>query len=117
MVSVYLCIYTLCILSILSISPLSIYTTYFSISPLSLLVAFDIYDIDKDGYISNGELFLTLKIMSGDHLDDVSLQQIVDKTIRDADEDGDGRISFEEFKRLFLTKNSDVLNDWNLSDL
>lgn len=55
--------------------------------------------------------------MSGDHLDDVSLQQIVDKTIRDADEDGDGRISFEEFKRLFLTKNSNVLNDWNLSDL
>ena len=38
------------------------------------LVAFNIYDIDRDGYISNGELFLALKIMSGDHLEDVQLQ-------------------------------------------
>ena len=80
-------------------------------------VAFDIYDIDRDGYISNGELFLTLKIMSGNQLEDVHLQQIVDKTIRDADRDGDGRISFDEFKRLVLTRNSNVLDKWNLSDL
>ena len=81
------------------------------------VVAFDIYDIDKDGFISNGELFLTLKIMSGDHLEDAHLQQIVDKTIRDADEDGDGRISFDEFKKLIETKNSAVLDKWNLADL
>lgn len=55
--------------------------------------------------------------MSGDHLEDVHLQQIVDKTIRDADEDGDGRISFEEFKKLVMIKNSNVLDKWNLSDL
>lgn len=41
---------------------------------ICLVVAFDIYDIDKDGYISNGELFLSLKIMSGDHLPDDHLQ-------------------------------------------
>ena len=55
--------------------------------------------------------------MSGDHLEDTHLQQIVDKTIRDADEDGDGRISFDEFKKLVETKNSAVLDKWNLSDL
>lgn len=61
------------------------------------LVAFRIYDMDKDGYISNGELFQVLKMMVGNNLKDTQLQQIVDKTIINADKDGDGRISFEEF--------------------
>uniref|UniRef100_A0A3Q2V199 Protein phosphatase 3 regulatory subunit B, alpha n=1 Tax=Haplochromis burtoni TaxID=8153 RepID=A0A3Q2V199_HAPBU len=60
-------------------------------------VAFRIYDMDKDGYISNGELFQVLKTMVGSNLKDTQLQQIVDKTIIGADKDGDGRISFEEF--------------------
>jgi serine/threonine-protein phosphatase 2B regulatory subunit len=94
------------------------HTLYLSLSHSFFpLVAFDIYDIDKDGYISNGELFLTLKIMCGDHLEDIHLQQVVDKTIRDADEDGDGRISFEEFKKLVETRNSHVLDKWTLTDL
>ncbi|VDM16961.1 unnamed protein product [Hydatigera taeniaeformis] len=61
--------------------------------------AFKIYDVDKDGYISNGELFqvIVLKMMVGNNLKDAQLQQIVDKTIMFADQDGDGRISFEEF--------------------
>ncbi len=60
-------------------------------------VAFKIYDIDKDGYISNGELFQVLKMMVGNNLKDTQLQQIVDKTIMFADKDEDGKISFEEF--------------------
>lgn len=67
----------------------------FLFSPLP--VAFRIYDMDKDGYISNGELFQVLKMMVGNNLKDTQLQQIVDKTIINADKDGDGRISFEEF--------------------
>lgn len=62
-----------------------------------LTVAFKIYDMDKDGYISNGELFQVLKMMVGNNLRDTQLQQIVDKTIIHADTDGDGKISFEEF--------------------
>ncbi|XP_075250695.1 calcineurin subunit B type 1-like [Convolutriloba macropyga] len=62
-----------------------------------LRFAFKIYDIDKDGFISNGELFQVLKIMVGSNLNDVQLQQIVDKTIFFADTDGDGKINFEEF--------------------
>ena len=53
--------------------------------------------MDKDGYISNGELFQVLKMMVGINLKDAQLQQIVDKTIILADVDGDGKISFEEF--------------------
>jgi len=65
-----------------------------------LRFAFKVYDIDRDGYISNGELFLVLKMMVGTNLKDAQLQQIVDKTIMEADEDGDGKISFDEFERM-----------------
>jgi Ca2+-binding EF-hand superfamily protein len=63
-----------------------------------IIVAFKIYDMDKDGYISNGELFQVLKIMVGNNLKDAQLQQIVDKTIIYADKDRDGKISFDEFR-------------------
>ena len=46
---------------------------------------FRIYDMDNDGYISNGELFQVLKMMVGSNLKDTQLQQIVDKTILFAD--------------------------------
>ncbi|XP_007526847.1 calcineurin subunit B type 2 [Erinaceus europaeus] len=63
-----------------------------------LRFAFSIYDIDKDGFISNGELFQVLKMMVGDNLKDWQLQQLVDKTIIILDHDNDGKISFEEFR-------------------
>ena len=50
--------------------------------------------MDRDGYISNGELFQVLKMMVGSNLKDTQLQQIVDKTILYADKDNDGKISF-----------------------
>ena len=50
-----------------------------------LRFVFKIYDIDNDGYISNGELFQVLKMMVGSNLKDTQLQQIVDKTILFAD--------------------------------
>ncbi|XP_040568596.1 calcineurin subunit B type 1 [Lepeophtheirus salmonis] len=58
---------------------------------------FRIYDMDRDGYISNNELFQVLKMMTGKNLTDQQLQQIVDKTIIYLDKDNDGKISFEEF--------------------
>jgi len=60
-------------------------------------VAFKVYDMDNDGFISNGELFQTLKLMVGNNLKDVELQQIVDKTMFVGDKDGDGKLSFQEF--------------------
>jgi serine/threonine-protein phosphatase 2B regulatory subunit len=71
-----------------------------------LRFAFKVYDIDRDGYISNGELFIVLKMMVGSNLKDMQLQQIVDKTIMEADLDKDGKISFEEFTRM--VENTDV---------
>ena len=39
-----------------------------------LRFAFQIYDINNDGYISNGELFTVLKMMVGNNFTDVQLQ-------------------------------------------
>ena len=57
------------------------------------------YDIDRDGYISNGELFLVLKMMVGNNLRDTQLQQIVDKTIMEASGAKD-KVSFDEFFKV-----------------
>jgi serine/threonine-protein phosphatase 2B regulatory subunit len=82
-----------------------------------MTVAFKVYDVDRDNFISNGELFLVLKMMVGNNLkvlhmtlslvqrlirssQDQQLQQIVDKTIMEADHDGDGKLSFEEFSQM-----------------
>ncbi|KAI9477342.1 Calcineurin subunit B [Coemansia sp. RSA 989] len=73
-----------------------------------LRFAFKIYDMDRDGFISNGELFLVLKMMVGNNLTPAQLQQIVDKTIREADKNGDGMIDFEEFQS-FVAR-TDVAN-------
>ena len=58
---------------------------------------FQVYDYDDDGVISNGDLFKVLKMMVGNNLSDVQLQQLVDRTIIKADKDKDGVINFEEF--------------------
>lgn len=98
-------------------------------------VAFKIYDVDKDGYISNAELFQVLKLMVGSNLKDVQLQQvrlpvassvqyfsrvivvaqIVDKSIIYADKDGDGRVSFDEF--CAVVGSSDVDEKMVLPDI
>lgn len=80
-----------------------------------LRFAFKVYDIDRDGYISNGELFIVLKMMVGSNLKDQQLQQIVDKTIMEADLDKDGKISFEEFTKM--VENTDVSMSMTLGTL
>lgn len=46
-----------------------------------LRFAFKVYDIDRDGYISNGELFIVLKMMVGSNLKDMQLQQVCPQRI------------------------------------
>jgi serine/threonine-protein phosphatase 2B regulatory subunit len=62
-----------------------------------------VYDIDRDGFICNKEMFQVLKMMVGTNLTDVQLQQIVDKTIQEADEDKDGMISIDEFQKVLAS--------------
>jgi serine/threonine-protein phosphatase 2B regulatory subunit len=58
---------------------------------------FRVYDFNNDGFISNGDLYKSLKVMVGNNLEDLQLQQLVDRTILQADADKDGKLSFEEF--------------------
>ena len=59
--------------------------------------AFQIYDLNGDGYISNGDLFNSLRMLVGDNLTEIQVQQLSDRTIIAADKDCDGKISYEEF--------------------
>ena len=68
--------------------------------------------MDRDGYISNGELYLVLKMMVGNNLKEAQLQQLVDKTIMEADTDMDGKISFEEFAKMVA--NTDIARSMTL---
>ena len=63
-----------------------------------LRVVFNVYDQDRDGFISNADCFRVLKMMVGENLTDVQLQQAVDKSIIYHDKDADGMLSFAEFK-------------------
>lgn len=78
-----------------------------STSEDKLKFIFQIYDINNDGFISNGELFTVLKMMVGNNLNDSQLQQLVDRTIIKADEDFDGKISYKEFCKMVKDINVD----------
>ena len=69
-----------------------------------LRFVFKVYDVDENGFISNGDLFevilavtQVLKMMVGSNLTDIQLQQLVDRTIIKADKNYDGVIDFKEF--------------------
>ncbi len=51
---------------------------------------------------------MVLKMMVGNNLNDVQLQQLVDRTIIKADKDLDGKISFDEFTDM--VKDLDVID-------
>jgi len=61
---------------------------------------FNMYDCDHDGFISNRDLFQVLKAMVGGNLNDVQLQQLVDRTIIKGDKDKDGKLNYEEFVEM-----------------
>ena len=79
------------------INGLSIFADNLSDNYSKLEFVFKIYDNDEDGYISNGDLFKTIKLLIGNNLTNNHLQQMVDRTIVLADKDLDGKISFDEF--------------------
>ncbi|EHB07959.1 Calcium-binding protein p22 [Heterocephalus glaber] len=56
--------------------------------------AFRLYDLDKDDNISRDELLQVLRMMVGVNISDEQLGSIVDRTIQEADRDGDSAISF-----------------------
>ncbi|KAJ6663826.1 hypothetical protein lerEdw1_009905 [Lerista edwardsae] len=64
-----------------------------------LKFAFQLYDQDKDGKISRLEMMQVLRMMIGIQVTDEQLECITDRTIQEADRDGDNAISFDEFAK------------------
>ncbi|KAA6367368.1 MAG: putative Calcineurin subunit B [Streblomastix strix] len=91
------------------ISGLSIFGSDASIER-KLKFLFDVYDVDGDGFISNGELFYVLKKMTGTNITDEAIQQLVDRTILDTDTSGTGKISLADFC-LCLTSRSALFDN------
>lgn len=86
----------------------------FSSKEEKIKFAFQIYDSNDDGFLSNGDLFSTLKLLCGDNLTDIQIQQAVDRTIIEADKDQDGKISFEEFAEFVSDVKVNELFSMNL---
>ncbi|KAL6042124.1 Calcineurin subunit B type 1 [Balamuthia mandrillaris] len=62
-----------------------------------LRLAFKMYDVDGDGFISQQDLYHVVKLMVGKFVPEETLRDIVATTIARADCNGDGRIDLEEF--------------------
>jgi calmodulin len=57
--------------------------------------AFAVFDKDGNGFISSAEL---RQVMA--NLGEALSQEEVDAMIKEADNDGDGQVNFEEFKKM-----------------
>ncbi|KAI0231611.1 Calcineurin B homologous protein 1 [Lamellibrachia satsuma] len=65
-----------------------------------LKFAFNMYDLDGDNMISREELLSVLHMMVGANISEEQLGSIADRTIAEADQDGDGLIGFDEFVKV-----------------
>ncbi|CAO2583128.1 Calcineurin B homologous protein 2 [Lemmus lemmus] len=70
-----------------------------------LRFAFQLYDLDGDGKISRNEMLQVLRLMVGVQVTDEQLESITDRTVQEADEDGDGAVSFMEFTKTLEKMN------------
>lgn len=68
-----------------------------AVGELELFQQFKAFDRDGNGYISPQELHHVMANLG----DDLTAKEI-DEMVREADVDGDGRISWEEFKNLMM---------------
>uniref|UniRef100_A0A0N5ADS9 Ca2+/calmodulin-dependent protein phosphatase calcineurin subunit b n=1 Tax=Syphacia muris TaxID=451379 RepID=A0A0N5ADS9_9BILA len=62
-----------------------------------LKFAFTMYDLNKNGFITREEFKEILNMMVGANITTEQLECIADRTIKEADKDLDGKISFNEF--------------------
>eukprot|EP00727_Mastigamoeba_balamuthi_P001145 m51a1_g11027 hypothetical protein (175) ;mRNA; r:415029-415826 len=69
-----------------------------------LAFSFRLYDIDGDGFVTRKELLILLRdtVLESFVLDlsEQQLDSLVDQTFREADLDGDGRISISDYRAL-----------------
>ena len=67
-----------------------------------VLVLFELYDLDGDGYISAQDLQIWIAIMVGDSYSEKLRSQSCYRTVADADRDCDGKLSYQDFKQVLF---------------
>lgn len=72
-----------------------------------LFFMFKVYDVDNDNLISLDDLKKILKMMVGTYVDEVRVHKIAERTLREADKNGNGLVDFEEFCQAFPKKDID----------
>lgn len=60
---------------------------------------FQVFDENDDGFISEEELTKTLLTLGGSHLDSEEVKKMAKKIIAEYDQDLDGKLNFNEFKK------------------
>ncbi|CAH8874923.1 unnamed protein product [Trichobilharzia szidati] len=76
-------------------------STEFNNRDAKLRFLFGMYDLDMDGRISSNELLGMLQMMVGANITVEQINNIGERTMAEADLDGDGYISYEEFVQAF----------------
>lgn len=71
---------------------------------------FRLYDMDGDGFVGEGELFVMLRILVGGSLNDAQVQSIVDQVIQQTDKDRDGKLNFREFQAMLGEQDQQLFN-------
>jgi len=62
-----------------------------------LRFAFTMYDVDRSGLITKDEFTAILEKMIGENVSKEKVESIAQRTMREADKDSDGSITFQEF--------------------
>jgi serine/threonine-protein phosphatase 2B regulatory subunit len=70
-------------------------------------VAFRIYDADDDGFVTRADLLHQLQQTNRRGLAQPQLEQIVGSTLAAFDSDGDGQLSYEEFRALLSASSTE----------
>ncbi|KER20383.1 hypothetical protein CRM22_003156 [Opisthorchis felineus] len=76
-------------------------STEYNSREAKLRFLFGMYDLDMDNMISRNELLGMLQMMVGANVTVEQINNIGDRTLAEADLDGDGYISYEDFVRAF----------------
>lgn len=65
---------------------------------VKLRFAFSVFDADGDGYVTKDDLMVVLRLMMSKCTEEAQIERVARMTIDDIDGDGDGRLSYLEFK-------------------
>jgi serine/threonine-protein phosphatase 2B regulatory subunit len=82
-----------------------------------LSIAFRVYDIDKDGYISDAELCEILRLMAGGNMTEDRIRRVATDTVAAAAADGGNRISMDDFRRLFQNREAELCSSFSVNVL